>query len=295
MLEALQKFFAAILAFFMGLFGLGKAELPSYLNLQYGASSSQVLDMYLPDKAENIKEPLNVVVYIHGGGYNAVVGDKSNFTKDCKDKAAVGMLAVTINNRLLSEGMTYDMAMEDVTLALQFVKDKAASMGLSVNKVVLQGTSAGGHLALLYAYKNYASAPIPIAFCAGQVPRTNLMDMYYSPLLGDMWGRISQLVKLPAGELLNAGNLQDYAAYLEPYSPAFLVDENAPPTLLCFGVKDSFIPYTNGTLMVEKLEDAGVPYQFFSYPNSDHFLGNDPKVEKQFQDAFAQYVQTYMK
>jgi len=295
MWEAIQKFFAGILAFFMGLFGLGKPALPSYLNLQYGASSSQVLDMYLPDKAENLKQSVNAVLYIHGGGYDDAVGDKKNYTQDCKDKAAAGLLTATMNYRLIPEGATFETALADVTSALQLMKDKAASMGITIHKVALQGVSAGGHLTLMYAYKNYAVSPIPIAFCVGQVPRTNLLEMHKAPLLGDLWGRMTQLAMLPPGESLTEDNLQDYAAYLTPYSPLYLADENAPPTLLCFGSKDPFIPYKNGTDMDARLTALNIPHEFFTYPNSDHFLNGDPKVEKQFQDAFSAYVQAYMK
>lgn len=293
MLQILQQFFASIIAFLLGLFGSGcSPSLPSYLNLSYGASSSQVMDLYLPDEPENIDGPVNAVLYIHGGGYDDLIGDKSNYKADCKARANEGLVAATINYRLLQEGATFDSAMDDVASALEFLKNKAESLGFSINKVAIQGISAGGHLALMYSYTHYADSPIPIAFCVGQVPRTNLLDIHANLLLGDVFGRMTKLAQVP-GQLTEA-NLEEYRAYLEPYSPLYLANADVPPTILCMGLKDPFIPYTNGTDLDARLEKLGVAHIMLTYPNSGHFLDNDPDIESQFQLMFKQYISEYM-
>ena len=50
---------------------------------------------------------------------------------------------------------------------MKTIKDKCAEYGFSIDKSILSGGSAGGHLSLMYAYTRIDEAPVtPVAVCA---------------------------------------------------------------------------------------------------------------------------------
>ena len=102
------------------------------------------LDVYTP----NVSLSLPVMVYIHGGGYEA--GAAITFLSD--NLALQGVVAVIIQYRLGPFGFltTGDSAapgnfgMLDQVEALKWVKDNIANFGGNPNKVTIFGESAGG-------------------------------------------------------------------------------------------------------------------------------------------------------
>jgi acetyl esterase/lipase len=103
----------------------------------------QTLDVYSPEGAKG--RP--VVVWIHGGGWQA--GDKKDV--DHKPRAFVdrGYVLVSVNYRLLKDGVTIGRMAQDVAAALRWVHDRIAEHGGDPKAVCVTGHSAGAQLAAL--------------------------------------------------------------------------------------------------------------------------------------------------
>lgn len=128
--------------------------------ISYGSDGKQKMDVYLP---ENRSSNTPVIVFIHGGGF--VAGDKNEFSSQMKSLSAQGFAVVNVNYRLLdldgvlSNPMVHKPSsvkiadqLSDVQTAVNFAVSKAGEWNMSADKWAITGHSAGGTLALLYAY-----------------------------------------------------------------------------------------------------------------------------------------------
>lgn len=290
MLEKIIAFFMSIISFFMSLFGINTpVDYASFENVSYGTESRQVLDLYIPEDNDGT---VGLVLMIHGGSW--IAGDKSAYTGDAKNIADNhGCAAATISYSYLSEDVTMYDILDDISAATSKIKSIGEENGVTIDKMILTGMSAGGHLSMLYAYsKAETSAIKPVAvvnFCGP----TNLADENF--LNSDIGSEgICTLFTWATGSEITAENLADSAAALLAISPITYAN-SAVPTVIAHGEKDATVPYSNALALVAALETAGVKYDFVSYPNSGHSLSDDQDCADKTYSLFIQYIDEYLK
>ncbi len=284
-------FFMSVIAFFSSLFGGGGGSKPAavykeYLNQPYGSDSGQTYDLYIP--TEKGGSP-GLILYIHGGAWTS--GDKSTYRQTIKDVAANhGYAAASINYRFLSQDVTMDDILADVNAAVGAIYDRAKADGYTLNRMITAGTSAGAHLALMYAYHTPADAKIkPVAVCSQCAP-TDLSDPNFYADGMVFQNNYLQLVSSVIGQ--NATN-EMIAQYTARYSPVTYVS-TAVPTVIAHGQKDNIVPYSNAVTLDRALTANGVNHLFITYPNSGHALENDADCAARFYQVFAQYAAEYL-
>lgn len=261
-----------------------------YENIVYGEHERQTLDIYLPNERSGT---VGLILNIHGGGWSG--GSKSDCKNARKWCETYGYVVAAINYHYISAEFSCDDIMQDVALSLEKIKEFAANKGINIEKALLTGSSAGGHLSLFYAYK-YADAaaikPVAVASYAGP---TDLTDSNYYVNNDNAVGYLDLFSKLChttflADDYLNPDNQEK----LLSYSPVNYVSATAVPTLICHGKKDDVVPYSNATILKQKLDLYGVKNDFVSYENSGHSLGQDKQQSKQAKKLFAWYAETYL-
>jgi acetyl esterase/lipase len=99
-------------------------------------------DLYLPKGLD--KAP--VIIAAHGGGWQA--GSRASYKYWGPFLARNGYALFSIDYRLGKAGI-YPGSVYDVRAAVQFVRAKAADLGVDPERIGLMGDSAGGHLAAL--------------------------------------------------------------------------------------------------------------------------------------------------
>ncbi|MEP7229543.1 MAG: alpha/beta hydrolase [Ginsengibacter sp.] len=227
------------------------------LNVSYGSSSLQNMDIYLP--ADRSTSSTRVIVMIHGGSWES--GDKTELTEfvDTLKRRLPDYAIVNINYRLSVNGNNVFPTQEnDTKAALQFIVDNAAKYLIS-KKVVLLGVSAGGQLALLQGYK-YNSPVVPKAIISFYGP-TDLTAMYNDP--GDA------LIPPALAEIVGKTPLQDPSIYINS-SPVNFVSSSSPPTIFFQGGMDLLVKASQAVSLQSKLQAAGVVNQYVLYPNEGH-------------------------
>lgn len=111
----------------------------------YGAHQRQVMDIYIPDEADNAP----VIFMVHGGGWRR--GDKANdavVENKVKRWVQRGFIFISSNYRLLPDADPLAQA-DDVAAAIAYAQRNAAQWGADPKQFVLMGHSAGAHLVSL--------------------------------------------------------------------------------------------------------------------------------------------------
>ena len=98
------------------------------------------LNVEAPTAAASDQSGYPVMVWIFGGGY--ITGDAADPLFDGSNLARNGVVVVRANYRLGALGRN-NIGLRDQLLALQWVRDNAASLGGDPNRVTLFGESAG--------------------------------------------------------------------------------------------------------------------------------------------------------
>jgi len=173
-----------------------------------------------------------------------------------------GYAVANVEYRLRGEALA-PACVEDVRGALHYILNHAEELHIDVNKVIFQGGSAGGHLALMGGYlmnnriydNDCVQYPNPIKIMAvidkyGPCDFTQLMT--YSSLIAWTGDRFSD---------------QDFVNSL---SPIEYVDANTPPTYIIHGDADPTIPYNQSVTLNAALESAGVKHQFTTVSDGGH-------------------------
>ena len=127
----------------------------------------QVLDIYAPEKTTT--EPLPVVFWIHGGGWQA--GDKGDVALKPKVLTERGFLFVSSNYRLLPE-VSMEVLMADVATAVGWVHRHIAQYGGDPQRIFVGGHSAGAQVAALICIDERYLKPAGVSLSAlrGSIP-----------------------------------------------------------------------------------------------------------------------------
>jgi acetyl esterase/lipase len=103
-------------------------------------------DLYIPKGLASAP----VLVAVHGGGWQ--IGNRKFYTNWGPYLAKNGVAVFAIEYRLMKPGVTtYPGAVYDTKAAVQFVRAKAAELGVDPERIGLVGDSAGAHLGALVA------------------------------------------------------------------------------------------------------------------------------------------------
>ena len=136
---------------------------PTLTDVAYGLGPQHRLDVLRTTSATS----RGTIVFVHGGGF--VMGDKSQLLAG-QNGAIVyqhtrGWDIVSVGYTI-GEG-TYPAGYHDVALAVSWVKEQGAELGLDTSTVVLAGHSAGAALTSMVATTAGATTPY------GEVPRVD--------------------------------------------------------------------------------------------------------------------------
>lgn len=228
------------------------------LNVSYGSSAEQNMDVYLP--AGRNATDTKVLVMIHGGAWTT--GDKSDFNEYLPvfKQRLPGYAFFNINYRLakLPTDDLFPTQENDVKRAMDFILSRAGDYGFNKNKLVVFGASAGAHLALLQAYKNSTEKINAVIDMFGPTDMAGLYNSLPDPL--EKFAVESLMGGTPAG------NPELYAAS----SPINYVSAQSPPTLILHGGMDPLVPIQQSIDLKAKLQQASVPVQMVTYPGEEH-------------------------
>ena len=218
------------------------------------------MDLYVDLSAE---KKLPVLMNIHGGGWNhGSKESQTGFGIFFKEKFAVANVEYRLVQTSYAPG-----AIEDIRVAIEYLKLNHEALNIDPENIVLMGASAGAHLALT-------------AGLLGNDRRfdtncqTQSMDMRVKAII-DKYGPVD--FSDPEDEFYNYKSLiwwmGDKAADLDfrkEISPITYVTQESPPVLIVHGTNDPIVPYSQSLKLKEELDKKGVYNEFISVEKGLH-------------------------
>jgi len=219
--------------------------------------------------------PLPTLLYIHGGGW--VGGDKDALFLQFLPYLEMGFAVVNVEYRLGRVALA-PAAVEDCRCALRWVIENAEEYGFDTDRIVVSGTSAGGHLTLTTGMLP-ASAGLDRRCPAINPDGQGRADAYEPEMpvaaMVNWYGitDVADLVEGPNAKYYAVewmGGIADWRDVARRVSPLEYVRSDLPPILTIHGDADSIVPYQHGVRLHEALEKAGVANQLHTVPGGDH-------------------------
>ncbi len=149
-----------------------RAELPNTLDIGYGPSAAETLDVFRPADSAL---PVPVQVFLHGGYWRAF--HKDDFSFAARSTVAAGGVGVVVNYALMP-GVTMAELVRQCRAALAWTYRNIAEHGGDPDRIFISGHSAGGHLVAMLMATDWAEAfGLPADPVKGAVAISGLYDL----------------------------------------------------------------------------------------------------------------------
>ncbi len=217
---------------------------------------------YSPAMKMNIR-PL--ILICPGGGYG--------YTSDREaESMALQFLAMGYHAAVLRYSCApaqYPTALLELAYSMKLIRKHAKEWNIAEDKIVVQGCSAGGHLAASFGMfwrEEFIAEALNIE--DKEILRPNGMVLCYPVIT--------------SGEYAHRGSfnnlLGDRAELLEKMSLEKQVNENTPKAFIWHTFEDGSVPVENSLLLVSAMRKVGIPVEFHLYPHGGHGLGLATKL-----------------
>jgi acetyl esterase/lipase len=228
------------------------------------------LDLYL---AKDRTTPKPTLVLFHGGGW--VDGAKERNVLYLLPYLSMGWNAINVEYRMAKNSLA-PAAVEDCRCALRWVMYHAKDYNIDTSKIVLTGTSAGGHLSLT----------------SGMLPAGNIFDRQCPTAGQEKWNsptepeiKVAAIVNwfgiADVAEIVDGPNAKHYAMewlgsrsdrmeLARQLSPVNYVRAGLPPIITIHGELDDIAPYDGAKRLHAALDKVGVPNQLITLKGRKH-------------------------
>ena len=265
--------------------------------VQYGANDWNRLDLYFPKEIAP-ERSRGAVLFIHGGAWSGGRrGDMAGFARrTAKGGYVAASLGYMLSGDKTEDGYSMNAVMNEIDAALKTLKEEATKRGAPLEKVALSGDSAGGHIAMLYAYSRGKNAPLPVVFVAPRVgPSDFHLETWPNLEAGTVAGLVSKMTQTETTVDAMKAKTPEAEAAIAAVSPAtFAENGGAIPTLAAYGGQDNLVPTPHRERLVAALEKSGVPFDVVDFPNSGHMLESDPEATQARRELFFEYAERYL-
>lgn len=225
-----------------------------------GSEYSAKLVTYFHERSREIADYLRPAVIICPGGAYSFTSDRE------ADPIALRFVAMDYNVAVLrysTEPARFPEALRQLAAAVALLRKKSEQWCIDTEKILVQGFSAGGHLAAsLGVFWQEPFVWTGIATSAQQV-RPNGMILAYPVITSGEKGHQDSFRNLLGVEYTNPEKRA--AMSLER-----CVSQDTPPTFLWHTTTDADVPVENSLLLFTALKEKNVPVEMHIYPVGVH-------------------------
>lgn len=272
-----------LLTFFLNVSGQEYAV--SWKDVNYAGDSMAYhnMDIYLP-KIEKHSYPVVAVIYGSGWFANNMKGaDLKTLGVPLLDAG----FAVIMPNHRSSRDAHFPAQINDIKAVVRFLRAHAGDYSLDTSFVGITGSSSGGHLSALMGtsgqvgiqkigdYEVDIEGDVGIdASCDSSVDA--VVD-WFGPtnfLVMDSCGsKMEHNAPMSPESALIGGAIQENKDKCLLANPITYVNANDPSFLILHGDKDPLVPYCEGEMLFQALQESGVESKLVIVPEAQHGPG----------------------
>ncbi|OYW77557.1 MAG: hypothetical protein B7Z37_03785 [Verrucomicrobia bacterium 12-59-8] len=254
-------------------------------NLDYvGAGNPrQMLDLYLPESRADKPNPL--VVYIHGGGWEAGSKDDAD-TLVGLIRGGTPYAGASLNYRLTDQAL-WPAQIHDCKAAIRWLRAHAQEYNLDPGKISVFGISAGGHLvSMLGVTGGVKELEGALGQHLDQSSRVSCVLDFCGPSDFLTFGGKGSVIdpEDPKGPLakLIGGPLKDRQEEARKASPVTYITPDDSPFLIIHGDKDNIVPYAQATEFDAALKAAHIPSILLTGTDGGHVFFSGPLIIRMY-------------
>ena len=181
------------------------------------------------------------------------------------------------------------------------VIEEAEKLGYKIDEMVISGGSAGHCLAMLYAYRDADTSPVPVRMVFGAVGPSSFYP--------EDWGcygfdkntaetneAAAGLFSVMAGKEITADlfGTPAYDEAMKDISALLWVNDNTVPSLMAYGKHDKIQAFEASVRLDEALTAHNIPHDYIVLEHSGHGLQNDNKEFHEYYQKIEEYLDKYL-
>ncbi|KTE22790.1 hypothetical protein ATE67_02400 [Sphingopyxis sp. H050] len=241
-------------------YGPAGTEIRDIVYREIGARSLH-LDAYIHPGSRDAPTP--VIVYFHGGGWSK--GARPSDADSFRAYIEAGFSVIAVEYRLAGEAPA-PAAVQDARCALGWVRANAVRLRFDPERIVVFGTSAGGHIALMAGLlpegndidaRQCEAAPRPAAILDFFGP-TDLAAL--RPVTGDLHPSVANWI----------GKRGDASEMAQHMSPVNWLTKDSPPIFIVHGDADPVVPISQSIDLEQRLTRLGVSHDYVTVERGGH-------------------------
>lgn len=206
------------------------------------------------------------IVWICGGAWRTM--DRSAHLAYLSELARSGFVVASVEYRTTNEEV-YPTQLTDVKAAIRYLRAHSKRYNIDPERFGVMGESAGGYLTAMAALVNdtaydvgeYTEYSSKVQAACPWYPPTDVSCIPY-PSEADAAASMESLL-LGKNVMLH----KDEAVKI---CPVTYVTKDAPPFMIIHGTKDATVPFMQGELLHDKLEEAGCDVKLIAIDGADH-------------------------
>jgi acetyl esterase/lipase len=224
-----------------------------------------LLDIYMPPSE---KSPF-LIVWVHGGAWHSGTKEAPPL-----ELLSAGYAIASIDFRVSTEA-PFPAQVHDIKAAIRFLRGNANKYGYRKDKIIIWGSSSGGHLAALVGTTNNDS------YMEGN-EGNYLKESSSVQGIIDFYGPTNFLtilnqstphginVRAPALAILLGKPVEQAEDLAKKASPVYQVDPSDPPMLIVHGEQDIQVPINQSLELMNVYKKNSLSVQFEVIPGAGH-------------------------
>ena len=255
-------------------------DLYEYFGIEKPEGAEGILTCYLHDprafSGENRLRP--AMIAIPGGGYCARSPREGEIV-------ALQFFAADYQGFTLAYSVAplrFPTALREAGMAVMYIRENAAVLGVNADQIAAVGFSAGGHLC----------ATLGTMFDAPEMEIFKSRGISARPdaiLLG--YPVITYIGKAHRGSFVNLCGEDE--ALRRRLSAETLVTENSAPAFIFHTATDGAVPVQSSLLMASAYEEKGVPFSLHIFERGAHGLALGNRTTTAFDQDFGDYSKDF--
>lgn len=238
-------------------------------NIPYADTDNprQQIDLFLPGERLDDK-PLPIVAFIHGGGWRK--GSRRSGLNFIGPIVQTGKyIGASIGYRLTDEAI-WPAQIHDCKAAIRWLRANAEKHGGDSKKIVVAGSSAGGHLvAMLGTSGDVSGLEGNLGSWSDKSSRVDGVINFFGPSNLNGMGGWHNSADSPESLLLG-GPVPENKKTARAASPITYVTKDDPPFLTIHGTNDALVPFDQSVELTNLLQKAGVLARLIPIQDGGH-------------------------